>query len=80
MSQSQVSHLSPEFIRLPKPGTQCPHTGLTRSVMFNLCQDGLVASKTLRRPGKIRGTRLIVFESLISYLSKLPEGAGNVER
>lgn len=80
MSQRQVSHLPPEFIRLPKPGTKCPHTGLTRTVMFKLCQDGLVASKTLRRPGCIRGTRIVSFESLMAYLNNLPSDMGKAAR
>ncbi|HUJ12063.1 MAG TPA: hypothetical protein VL171_18800 [Verrucomicrobiae bacterium] len=67
----------PEFCRLPKVGTLCPYTGLTRSKMNELIlpcpQNGHkppVRSLLLRQPGKARGCRLIVFKSLIEYLHR----------
>ena len=68
----------PEFIRLPKGGTRCPHTGLSRSKLNQLvlsCKENgfkpPVESKVLRNRGSIRGTRLIVFDSLINYLHSI---------
>jgi len=65
----------PEFIRLPKPGQLCPWTGLSRSKMNELilpcpANDGRppVASVSLRKKGSLRGCRLVVYESLITYL------------
>ena len=71
----------PEFIRLPKPGQLCPWTGLSRSKMNELilpcaANDGKppVQSVSLRNKGSLRGTRLVVYESLISFLkTKLNE-------
>ena len=67
--------VKPEFIRLPKGGTRCPHTGLSRSKLNQLvlpCKENdykpPVESKVLRSRGTIRGTRLIVFDSLMNYL------------
>jgi len=75
----------PEFIRLPKPGHLCPHTGLSRSKMNELilpCPANdwkpPVKSVSLRKRGSLRGTRLVVYDSLISYLkSKLTQSNDN---
>ena len=74
----------PEFVRLPKGGTRCPHTGLSRSKMNQLvlpCKENdfkpPVESKVLRSRGTIRGTRLIVFDSLMEYLNGLDDGGRN---
>ena len=63
-----------EFLRLPKSG-QCPITGLTRTKLYDLISpsedNGFkppVKSVSLRKPGQIKGTRLIVLQSLLDYL------------
>ena len=66
----------PEFIRLPNPGTRCPYCGLSRTAMYRLCTEGSVRSKTLRKPGQLRGVRLIVYSSLMEYLSGCPDACG----
>jgi len=65
----------PEFIRLPKTGTLCPFTGLTRSKLNELILPCAlndykppVRSVVLRQKGAIKGVRLVVFKSLIEYL------------
>ena len=70
--------VKPEFIRLPKGGTRCPHTGLSRSKLNQLvlpCKENdfkpPVESKSVRSRGTIRGARIIVFDSLINYLRQL---------
>ena len=81
---SAPDKLRPEFIRLPKSGTRCPHTGLSRSKMNQLvlpCKENdykpPVESKCDRKRGTIRGTRFIVFDSLIGYLNGLDSGGRN---
>jgi len=72
----------PEFIRLPKGGL-CPYTGLSRSKLNQLilpCEQNdwkpPVKSVCLRQRGAVKGTRLILLESLLDYLYKqLEEGA-----
>jgi hypothetical protein len=64
---------TPEFIRLPKPGTNCPICGLGRTTMYQLCVRGLVQSKSLRERGKLRGTRLVDFDSLMKYIRSRPD-------
>jgi hypothetical protein len=67
----------PEFLRLPKTGTLCPFTGLTRSKMNELvlpCPQNNhkppVRSVCLRQKGAAKGVRLVVFKSLMEYLHR----------
>ena len=64
----------PEFIRLPIKGL-CPFTGLSRSKIYTLIlphEDNdfrpPVRSVSLRKTGQLKGTRLVVLESLLAYL------------
>jgi hypothetical protein len=66
----------PEFIRLAKPGTLCPWTGLSRSKMWELLQSGHVKTVCLRRPGAAKGARLVHLESLLNYLHGQVETLG----
>lgn len=68
----------PEFIRLPRGGTRCPFSSLSRSTLNNLILPTVsnnhrppVESKILRQPGKLTGVRLIVWRSLMDYLRGL---------
>src|SRR5690606_5042283 len=61
----------PIYVRLPKPGTRCEKTGLTRSMLNELVlpteRNGFqppVKSFALRRHGNVRGSRYILWESL----------------
>lgn len=66
--------MAPEFIRLPKPGTLCNWTGLSRSKMWEILQTGKVKTVSLRRPGAIKGARLVHLASLLIYLHSKAEG------
>jgi hypothetical protein len=68
--------MAPEFIRLPKPGTLCNHTGLSRSKMWEILQTGKVKTVSLRRPGAVKGARLVHLVSLLKYLHSKAEGGG----
>ena len=64
-----------EFLRLPRTGARCPLTGLSRSMMNALIlpteennHRPPVRSVVLRRPGNIRGVRLVDAASLLTYL------------
>ena len=60
-----------EFIRLPRPRERCPLTGLSRTTLIELLEAGQIRGLTIRRPGAIRGIRLIVKASLLSHLYDL---------
>ncbi|MBI5767886.1 MAG: hypothetical protein HZA93_08825 [Verrucomicrobia bacterium] len=68
----------PVWLRLPKSGTRCPVTGLTRSTLNELVlasrQNGYrppVVSVVVKKRHAIRGIRLISRDSLIAYLASL---------
>jgi hypothetical protein len=70
----------PEFIRLPKAGQRCPLTGLSRCVINELVLASEsndykppVRSVSLRKPGNVRGIRLIVTQSLLDYIYEQAE-------
>lgn len=63
----------PKFIRLPKPGSRCPWTGLSRGTLNDLILGPTppVRSLVIAQPGAQRGIRLIDFDSLLGHLEKL---------
>ncbi len=61
----------PEWLRLPSPGKAEPHTGLRRSLLYDLIKSRAVKSVAIRKPGCIRGVRLIHGPSLLAYLERL---------
>jgi hypothetical protein len=74
---STAAH-GPEFIRLPKPGSRCAYTALSRSSLNELvlpCEaNGFrppVRSVVLKKRHAVRGIRLISYSSLIDYLNSL---------
>jgi len=64
-------HVKPEWLRLPKPGTQCPFCGLSRTSLYTLCKEGKVKSVVLRKRGASRGIRLVAWDSLFSFINSL---------
>ena len=73
---------TPVFIRLPRYGQKCPHTGLTRSALDLLTRPQpannfrpAVKSRLMRQTGVSgRTIRLIDFDSLVRHLNSLPDG------
>lgn len=61
------------WIRLPPPKKRCPHTGLSRTSLLELVlgSRGQVPTVSLRKPGAIRGVRIIHLPSLQAYLVAL---------
>lgn len=79
-ADAQHSTITPEFIRLPKPGTLCRWTGLSRSKLNELILPSPlnnhkppVRSLSLRNRGQLKAVRLIVLDSLLGYLRGLLE-------
>ena len=68
----------PRFIRPPRPGVLCAHTGLGRSALYNLVSEGKVPAISVRRPGAKRGVTLIEYDGLIAYLESLRSPPGKV--
>jgi hypothetical protein len=72
-THSQALTQRPEWIRLPKEGSTCPFSGLSRSYLADLVRRRVVPSKALRRPGTVRGVRLICYEGLMGYIKNAQE-------
>lgn len=71
----------PEFIRLPKPGELCPHSGMARSALNELIlptdangHKPPVKSFVLRKRGARTGIRLISWASLKTHILAHEEG------
>jgi hypothetical protein len=60
----------PKFARIHQVRAE---NGLTDSTIYRLITAKLIRSVDVRRPGCIRGTRLIDLESLDNYLNGLAE-------
>jgi hypothetical protein len=60
-----------DWKRLPKPGGRL--IDLTRTTLFEIIQDpeSGVRSAVIRKPGRVRGIRLIYMPSLYAYLNRL---------
>jgi len=79
LQSSQIeAHFEPITIRLPRTGTRCPWTGLTRSALNDLVLPNKsnnftppVKSRLLKAKGAARGIRLINFASLKRYLLEI---------
>lgn len=66
-----VNQIRPEWLRLPGVGENCPYFGLTRDVYYRLIREGKIRSVSLRDRGKLRGVRLISYDSVSEYLAGL---------
>ena len=60
------------FMRLPKTGERCPHTGLGRTTLVSILKSGRVRSHTVQLPGRSRGCRVIDVQSLLDYIGSCP--------
>lgn len=61
--------LGPAWINIPSKG-HCPITGLSRPFYYDLINKGIVRSACIRRPGAVRGKRLVYLPSVMAYLDK----------
>lgn len=71
VSNSSQYRIIPEYIRFPKPRESEPYTGLKRSQLYEMASSRVIQTVTLRRRGRVRGTRLIIASTLLDYLHKL---------
>ncbi|MEI6787405.1 MAG: hypothetical protein WCL49_02890 [bacterium] len=75
-AECAVSHDEPyaaKWIRLPTRG-RCPHTGLSRAAYYELIKASRIRTANLKRPGALRGTRLVWLPSIMSYLDRFATG------
>jgi hypothetical protein len=60
-----------EWERLPKPGPSNRLMGLSRTTLLELSDAGHIRTVALRKPGRLKGIRLVYMPSLYSYLDSL---------
>jgi hypothetical protein len=56
---------------MPKPKHRL--LGLSRTTLLELSEAGLIRTVAIRKPGAIKGIRLVYLPSLYSYLENLTE-------
>jgi hypothetical protein len=66
-----------EWERMPKPGRPGQPggrlCGMCRTTLLELDQAGHIKTVSVRKPGKVKGLRLIYMPSLYAYLESLME-------
>src|ERR1700737_2512049 len=72
----------PAFIRLPRSGSRCPVSNLSRTAMDQVVRPQLcnhfrppVKRRVLKARNATRGVRLVEVKSLLDYINNLPDGA-----
>jgi hypothetical protein len=72
IAPSVVYETPPVWIRPPKAGRICRHFGFSRTGYYDLIKRGHIASKCVKDPGKLKGVRLINYQSVKNYIESLP--------
>lgn len=67
----------PRWIRLPTRG-YCPETGLSRAAAYQLIAAGKIKSACIRKPGAVRGQRLVFLPSVLEFLDRCAEGESSL--
>ena len=57
------------WVRMPKPKQRL--CGLSRTTILELSESGLIRTVAIRKPGAIKGIRLVYVPSLLEYLETL---------
>jgi excisionase family DNA binding protein len=70
ISEKQLSAI-PEWVRVKEA---CAYSRISKPKLYQLLNAGKIKSVSLRERGQIRGTRLISFDSLRSFLNGLATG------
>lgn len=60
----------PEWLRIPEA---IRRFGISRTKLYELISSGDIRSVSLRKRGQIRGTRLICYDSMCSFLDQLAD-------
>ena len=76
---AQAEGYPQKWIRLPTKG-HCPHTGLSRAAFYELIKANQIKSACLKKPGALRGIRLVWLPSVMAYLERHVTGGEGKER
>jgi hypothetical protein len=57
----------PVWIRSPKTGTEF-YSGFSRAKLYELAAEGKIESRSIRKPGQVKGTRLFKLQSILDFI------------
>lgn len=57
----------PVWIRSPKSGTEF-YSGFSRAKLYELAAEGKIESRSIRKPGQVKGTRLFKLQSILDFI------------
>jgi len=63
------------WIRIPSKGVE-PTTGLHRSFIYELVKAGSIRTASIKKPGALKGVRLVWLPSLLAFIERHVEEAG----
>ena len=72
-AQSAQQSRLPIWIKAPNIGLEF-YTGLSRAKLYELAGDGLIESRSLRKPGQLKGARLFNLNSILIHINNSPRG------
>ena len=61
----------PVWIRSPKAGNEF-YSGFSRSKLYELATEGKIGSRSIRKPGQVKGTRLFKLQSILEFIEGCP--------
>ena len=64
------------WTRIPAHGN-CPYSGLSRPVLYDLIRTGKIKSSCLKKPGAIRGIRLVWLPSVFAFIENHVDQRGD---
>jgi hypothetical protein len=65
--QSERNNGLPVWVKAPKRGLEY-YTGLSRAKLYELAGEGSIESRSLRKPGQIKGSRLFNLKSILNHI------------
>ena len=65
--------IKPEWLRV---GEAVHYSSISRTLLYELLNEGKIESRLLRKRGCLRGIRLVSVDSLETFIKSLPEGSG----
>ena len=70
-TQPQPAAYINEWVRPPRPPERIE--GQSRSALYTLAAEGLIKTKTIRKPGSKKGIRLFSVPSIRAYIAGIPD-------
>lgn len=64
------------WIRIPAKGVE-PTTGLHRSFIYELLKAGSIRTASIKKPGALKGVRLVWLPSLLDFIERHVETTGD---